>query len=81
MAQDLLLVECVQTHVKVADVAQAWENDFFLEVDYSPGIRVEMINSPVKLSETPAVVRGVAPELGQHTEEGLQDLGYGCGMI
>lgn len=57
MAQDLLLVECVQTHVKVADVAQAWENDFFLEVDYSPGIRVEMINSPVKLSETPAVVR------------------------
>jgi crotonobetainyl-CoA:carnitine CoA-transferase CaiB-like acyl-CoA transferase len=30
----------------------------------------------VAYSETPARIQGVAPELGQHTEQTLLDLGY-----
>jgi crotonobetainyl-CoA:carnitine CoA-transferase CaiB-like acyl-CoA transferase len=34
-----------------------------------------MVNSPLRLSKTPAHIRGLAPAFGQHTEEILLDLG------
>jgi crotonobetainyl-CoA:carnitine CoA-transferase CaiB-like acyl-CoA transferase len=37
---------------------------------------MDVISSPVKLSETPATIRMPAPEVGQHTEEVLLDYGY-----
>jgi crotonobetainyl-CoA:carnitine CoA-transferase CaiB-like acyl-CoA transferase len=39
-------------------------------------VRLKVINSPVKFSQTPATIRSLAPELGQHTEETLLELGY-----
>ena len=35
-----------------------------------------LFRSPVQLSKTPARIRGLAPELGQHTEEVLLEAGY-----
>jgi formyl-CoA transferase len=35
-----------------------------------------MVATPVQLSRTPARIRGLAPELGQHTEEVLIEAGY-----
>jgi len=37
---------------------------------------VRIIGFPWSFSETPASVKREAPELGQHTEEILLDLGY-----
>jgi len=39
-------------------------------------LRFKAINRPTKFSETPATIRSLAPELGQHTEEILLELGY-----
>ncbi len=71
-----LVLGRIQTPVEVAGDPQAWENDFFIELEYAPGVRFKAINSPVKFSKTPATVKSLAPELGQHTEEILLDLGY-----
>ena len=35
-----------------------------------------MVAAPVRFSATPAEVRADLPELGQHTEEVLLELGY-----
>jgi crotonobetainyl-CoA:carnitine CoA-transferase CaiB-like acyl-CoA transferase len=71
-----LVLGRIQTPVEVANDPQAWENDFFTEMEYAAGVRFKTVNSPVKFSKTPASVRTLAPELGQHTEEVLLDLGY-----
>ena len=65
----------------LADLAQdpqAWENDYFVET-YCEEVQrdVTVRGLPIGLSKTPASVRSLGPELGQHTEEILVDtLGY-----
>jgi crotonobetainyl-CoA:carnitine CoA-transferase CaiB-like acyl-CoA transferase len=71
-----LVLGRIQTPVEVAIDPQAWENEFFAEMAYSSDVRFKVINSPVKFSQTPATIRSLAPELGQHTQEILLDLGY-----
>ena len=66
----------VQEPSDVAKDEQAWENGFFEEVDHPKHGKVNYIANPVKLSKTPASIRIVAPEFGQHTEEVLLDIGY-----
>ena len=49
--------------------------DAFVEVP-GPDGPVPMIATPADFTDTPQAPRGTAPELGQHTEEVLLELGY-----
>ena len=66
----------IQTPVEVVKDPQAWENDFFTEIEHSSGVKVKLLQTPIKFSKTPAAVRSVAPELGQLTEEILLEFDY-----
>ncbi len=43
--------------------------------------QVNVIGSPIKLSETPATVRTAPPTLGQHADAIMRELGYDAEMI
>ncbi len=55
---------------------QARANEYIVEVDHPTRGRIPVVGAPWRFSETPAQVAPAAPELGQHTEEVLQELGY-----
>jgi crotonobetainyl-CoA:carnitine CoA-transferase CaiB-like acyl-CoA transferase len=43
--------------------------------------KVQLVNSPVEFSETPATVERPGPEVGHHNEDILGELGYSRGQI
>lgn len=67
----------IYDYAQVAGDAQFWENGYLQEVPHPHFPGHQVVGAPVSLSETPPRVQGVAPELGQHTEETLLALGYG----
>jgi crotonobetainyl-CoA:carnitine CoA-transferase CaiB-like acyl-CoA transferase len=66
----------VQTPVEVTKDPQALANDFFAEVDYAGVGKIKLVTTPIKFSKNPASLRTACPELGQHNEEILLELGY-----
>jgi formyl-CoA transferase/CoA:oxalate CoA-transferase len=71
-----LLVELVQNYEDIVNDPQVAANGYIVEMEW-PGHDepFHMVNSPLRLSKTPAHIRGLAPAFGQHTEEILLDLG------
>ncbi len=56
-------------------------NGYIAEVDYpNYGKRLKVHGSPWQFSETPAKI-GIAPDLGEHNDEVLGDLGYSAAQI
>ena len=54
---------------------QAWENGYLQQVDWGDGRKLTLATPPVQFDETsPRLQR--APELGEHTQEVLSELGY-----
>ena len=66
----------VRTPLEVTRDEQAIANDFFMEWDHPDYGNIRVLNNPIKLSKTPAGIQSKAPELGEHTEEILKQLGY-----
>ncbi|MEE9203191.1 MAG: CoA transferase, partial [Dehalococcoidia bacterium] len=73
--QHQLIFSRVQSVTDVTQDPQAVANRFFTEVAHPVCGQLKLVASPVKFSATPAEVRTPAPELGQHTEEVLLEVG------
>lgn len=64
----------IQDYADVANDPQVLVNQYIVEIDDPIHGKVRVPGIPVKLSETPGKIRCLAPELGQHTEEVLQEV-------
>ncbi|MEY2435065.1 MAG: hypothetical protein QOC92_4790 [Acidimicrobiaceae bacterium] len=61
----------VRDHGEVVADPNVWANGYLVNIE-----GVDVVAAPVSFSSTPARSSAVAPELGQHTEEVLLELGY-----
>jgi crotonobetainyl-CoA:carnitine CoA-transferase CaiB-like acyl-CoA transferase len=66
----------VQDYETLSNDEQALANEYLLQVEHPLAGPTQVVGFPWKFSETPASAAPAAPELGQHTEEILLDLGY-----
>ena len=78
---DLLMQEdtCVTAVQSLAEVfadPHVLSRRMLVETTHPKAGRVRQIGVPIKFSETPGEIRKPAPEIGEHTEEILGELGY-----
>jgi CoA:oxalate CoA-transferase len=66
----------IQTPLEVSNDAQAFANNYFIDIQHPEWGKIKMSGFPWDFSETPASWRRGAPAFGQHTEEILLELGY-----
>lgn len=66
----------VQTIREVTQDPQVTANNYFGEVEHPNYGKQKIVTCPIQLSETPSKPLEASPELGQHTEEVLQEIGY-----
>lgn len=66
----------IQTTSEVASDPQAWANDFFVSIEHPTAGKIPLIRAPSQFSKTSVGPRTSAPEMGQHTEQVLLEIGY-----
>lgn len=76
LSRNKLIWAPLQTPLEVTQDEQAIANDYFGDWDHPTYGPIRLLNNPIKLSATPAENRCKAPELGEHSDEILSELGY-----
>lgn len=66
----------IESPEEVINDPQAEANGFFAKIQHPEVGEVRYVTTPVTYRQNPASVRTASPEIGQHTEEILLDLGY-----
>jgi len=71
----------VQTFEGVAADPHVILREMVLESTLSSGERIKQTGTPIKMSEMPTKIRMPVPQLGEHTREVLQSLGYSTEQV
>jgi CoA:oxalate CoA-transferase len=66
----------IQSPIEVCRDPQALANRYMIDVDHPAWGRVRQVGFPWDFSDTPATCRREAPQLNQHAEEILSEIGY-----
>jgi crotonobetainyl-CoA:carnitine CoA-transferase CaiB-like acyl-CoA transferase len=66
----------VATPLEASRDEQAIANDYYVDWDHPKYGKIRVVNNPVKLSRTPAQFKTGAPELGEHTDALMEEVGY-----
>ncbi|MBI4285650.1 MAG: CoA transferase [Chloroflexi bacterium] len=70
------MVGPVYTYAEVVENPQVLANEMVVSLPHRSGQEVKTVGVPIKFSKTPAKIRSADPEVGQHNEEILLELGY-----
>ena len=66
----------IYDYEEVASLEQTLANDYVVTLEHPTYGPIREVGIPVKFGKTPGAVQGVAPDLGENTEEILLGLGY-----
>ena len=71
----------VKTPLEVTQDEQALANGFFIDWNHPEYGNIKILSNPIQLSKAPSEIKSKAPELGEHTDVILKELGYSAEHI